>query len=541
MLLHVSRRLPGQIDETSGDVALHTGPLFHIGGVQTLIRAITVGDTLVMPEGRFDPAEALRLIERYKITRWSAVPTMVSRVLDHPDVHRRDLRSLRSVTVGGAPVHAEFLERLRTGLPGVQVRVPTGYGLTENGGQATAASGRDTAERPGSSGRPLPCVELKFLPRPGLPDGEILVRASTQMIRYYGNEQSPIDVEGWLHTGDLGHLDDGGHLWITGRSKEMIIRGGENIAPAAVEAALMSLPGIVEAAVIGVPHPDLGEEVMAFVVVEEEQQTPEQVESQLRGNVSSFAVPGRWRVQREPLPTNHAGKVDKTALAALARMQYPGRGSVSCPRLISNVRPMSPPQGRSGGRRMTLPQIQHVTPPFRTFCGSDALAALPRELNRLGVSRAVLFCDPAMLRYADVLGRVETALGERLAGRFDGIREHSPVAAVEDGRRALAQARADAVIVLGGGSAIVTARAATILLAEQRDVRELCTRREADGRLTSPRLVAPKLPQWVVPSTPITAYARAGSAVQDPATGERLALYDPKTRAQGIFLDPEWR
>lgn len=324
MLLDVSRRLPGQIDETSGDVALHTGPLFHIGGVQTLIRAITVGDTLVMPEGRFDPAEALRLIERYKITRWSAVPTMVSRVLAHPDVHRRDLRSLRSVTVGGAPVHAEFLERLRTGLPGVQVRVPTGYGLTENGGQATAASGRDTAERPGSSGRPLPCVELKFLPRPGLPDGEILVRASTQMIRYYGNEQSPIDVEGWLHTGDLGHLDDGGHLWITGRSKEMIIRGGENIAPAAVEAALMSLPGIVEAAVIGVPHPDLGEEVMAFVVVEEEQQTPEQVEGQLRGNVSSFAVPGRWWVQREPLPTNHAGKVDKTALAALARTHYQG-------------------------------------------------------------------------------------------------------------------------------------------------------------------------------------------------------------------------
>ena len=187
---------------------------------------------------------------------------------------------------------------------------------------------------------------------------------------------------------------------------------------------------------------------------------------------------------------------------------------------------------------MTLPQFQHVTPAFRTFCGADALAALPRELTRLGASRAVLFCDPAMLRYADVLGRVETALGDRFAGRFDGIREHSPVTAVEAGRRALEQARADAVVVLGGGSAIVTARAATIVLAEQRDVRELCTRREASGRLTSPRLGAPKLPQWIVPSTPVSAYARAGSAVHDPATGERLALYDPKTRAQGIFLDP---
>jgi acyl-CoA synthetase (AMP-forming)/AMP-acid ligase II len=323
MLLHVSRRLPHQIDEKSpGDAALHTGPLFHMGGVQTMIRAITVGDTLVMPQGRFDPAEALRLIERYQIARWSAVPTMVSRVLDHPDVHKRDLRSLRSVTVGGAPVHAEFLERLRTGLPGVQARVPTGYGLTENGGQATAASGRDTAARPGSSGRPLPCVELEFLPRPGLPDGEILLRAPTQMTGYYGSEQSPIDEKGWLHTGDLGHLDDDGYLWITGRSKDMIIRGGENIAPAAVEAALLSVPGIVESAVIGVPHPDLGEEVMAFVVVEDEQQTSDQIEAQLRGSVSSFAVPSRWWVQREPLPTNHAGKVDKTALAALARTEH---------------------------------------------------------------------------------------------------------------------------------------------------------------------------------------------------------------------------
>ena len=94
------------------------------------------------------------------------------------------------------------------------------------------------------------------------------------------------------------------------------------------------------------------------------------------------------------------------------------------------------------------------------------------------------------------------------------------------------------MIAVGGGSAIVTARAATILLAEKRDVRALCTRREPDGRLVSPRLRAPKLPLWIVPTTPTTAYAKAGSAVRDPATGERLALYDPKTRAQGVVLDP---
>jgi acyl-CoA synthetase (AMP-forming)/AMP-acid ligase II len=319
MLLHVSRRLPQQIDETSGDTGLHTGPLFHIGGVQTLLRAITVGGTLVMPAGRFDPGEALMLIERYKISRWSAVPTMVSRLLEHSDVPTRDLRSLRSVTVGGAPVHAELLERIRTGLPGADARVPTGYGLTENGGQATAASGRDTAERPGSSGRPLPCVELRFLGRPGLPDGEILLRSPTQMSGYLGGGDTPIDDAGWLHTGDLGHLDDAGHLWITGRSKDLIIRGGENIAPASVERALAGIQGVADAAVIGVPHADLGEEVMAFVVTGDDALTPASLAQGLRGTVASFAVPSRWHLQREPLVTNHTHKVDKQALLALAQ------------------------------------------------------------------------------------------------------------------------------------------------------------------------------------------------------------------------------
>jgi acyl-CoA synthetase (AMP-forming)/AMP-acid ligase II len=315
MLLHITRRLPQQIEGTLDDVGLHTGPLFHIGGVQTLLRAVMVGSTLVMPARRFDPGEALALIERHKVTRWSAVPTMVSRLLEHPDVALRDLRSLRSLTVGGAQVHAELLQRIRDGLPSVHARIATGYGLTENGGQATAASGADTTARPGSSGRPLPCVELRFEPRPGLPDGEILVRSPTQMSGYFTGEESPIDADGWLHTGDLGHLDDGGHLWITGRCKDVIIRGGENIAPAMVERALLALPGVAEAAVVGVPHADLGEEVMAVVVVEDER-TAEQLGAQLRGTIASFAVPSRWQLRTQPLPLNHAGKVDKAAVLA---------------------------------------------------------------------------------------------------------------------------------------------------------------------------------------------------------------------------------
>ena len=189
---------------------------------------------------------------------------------------------------------------------------------------------------------------------------------------------------------------------------------------------------------------------------------------------------------------------------------------------------------------MTAPRFQHATPALRTFCGPDALAALPGQLGRLGVERAVIFCGTSIhRRYAAELRRVESAIGDRLAGRFDRVEPHSPLPVIEAAGQWLAEQRADGVIAVGGGSAIVTARAASIVVAEKRDVRDLCTRRAADGRLTSPRLSAPKLPQWIVPTTPTTAYARTGSAVRDPRTGERLALFDPQTRAQGIFIDPD--
>ena len=317
MTLHVTRKLPHQVNESGHDVTLITGPLFHVGMMQTLLRAVIVGDTLVFPRGRYEPAEVLELIERHKVNRWNAVPTMVSRLLDHPDVPQRDVSSLKSISIGGAPVHAELMRRIRTEFPSVSPRIPTGYGLTENGGQATASGGSEKIDQLGSTGRPMPCVEISFLVHPGLPDGEVLLRSPTQMSGYVGLDESPIDKDGWLHTGDLGRLDEKGNLWITGRCKDMIIRGGENIAPVAVERALTAIPGVTDAAVIGVPHPDLGEEVMAIVVVDGVL-TAEQIKEQLRGSLASFAVPSRWQIQREPLPVNDVGKVDKRALAAQA-------------------------------------------------------------------------------------------------------------------------------------------------------------------------------------------------------------------------------
>lgn len=180
---------------------------------------------------------------------------------------------------------------------------------------------------------------------------------------------------------------------------------------------------------------------------------------------------------------------------------------------------------------------QHITPPLRLFHGPDSLANLGRELDRLQARRAVVVCG-AWMAQGPLFDRISSALGERCAGVFTDVLGHSPVASVEAAAAMLKSVAADAVVAVGGGSSIVTARAATILAAENRPARELCTTTGPDGRLASPRLLAPKLPQLIVPTTPTTAIVKAGSAVFDPGQGKRLALYDPKTRAQGVFIDP---
>jgi alcohol dehydrogenase class IV len=188
---------------------------------------------------------------------------------------------------------------------------------------------------------------------------------------------------------------------------------------------------------------------------------------------------------------------------------------------------------------MDMRSFQHITPPLRLFSGPDSLGQLGRELDRLNSRRAVIVCGSSLARDGSPLDLVRLAMGGRCAGVFCGVRAHSPVPAVEAAARELARLEADAVVAVGGGSAIVTARAASILFAETGDAKTLATSRDERGELRSPKLLAPKLPQLVIPTTPNTATVKAGSAVFDPVGGERLALFDPKTRAQSVFIHPE--
>ena len=185
-----------------------------------------------------------------------------------------------------------------------------------------------------------------------------------------------------------------------------------------------------------------------------------------------------------------------------------------------------------------MQSFQHITPPLRLFHGPDSLGQLGRELNRMNCRRAVVVCG-SWLAEGPLFARVESALGERCAGVYSDVLGHSPVASVEAAAEVLRTAGADAVIAVGGGSAIVTARAASILAAENKPVQELCTVTDDKGALKSPKLLAPKLPQLIIPTTPTTATVKAGAAVFDPVDGKRLALFDPKIRVQSVFIDPE--
>ncbi|RVW07058.1 long-chain fatty acid--CoA ligase [Prescottella agglutinans] len=295
-------------------------PLFHIAALHNLaVPRLAFGDTAVITTGRFDIDRVLRLIERERVTNWGAVPTMVSRIVEHGDLSGYDLSSLQTISVSSAPSSAALKERLRQTLPVAGRSLGTTYGLTESSSAATIATAADLAERPDTVGTAVPTMSVEIRDEHGarVPDGvegEICVRGPLVMLGYWNNPEATaaaIDDAGWMQTGDLGILEDG-HLRISSRRSDLILRGGENVYPVEVENVLAEHPAVRECIVLGVEHPDLGEEVCAVAVVAEgDAVTAPDLEAFMVERIARYKVPTRWTLTTTELPRNATGKVKR--------------------------------------------------------------------------------------------------------------------------------------------------------------------------------------------------------------------------------------
>jgi long-chain acyl-CoA synthetase len=314
-LLVLTGRLPNELPlDRPGTVSLLSVPLFHLAGIQISFSTLLSGGRLVFLEGRFDVEAILGLMQREKVRVWGSIPTMVSRVVEHERFSDFDTSSLRSIPMGGAAISPELREKVQRAFPAIQKSVGTLYGLTEAGGVLTAGSAEDIKGRPGCVGKPLPVVEVRI----GNPDssgtGEIMARTPTMPAGYWHDSTAISDAEGWIKTGDTGRFESG-HLYVVGRSKDIIIRGGENIACAHVEHCLQTHPDVVEVAVVPLPHADLGEEVGAVVVIREGcTVTAKDLAAHAALSLGKFELPSRWWLRREALPTSATGKVLKRDL-----------------------------------------------------------------------------------------------------------------------------------------------------------------------------------------------------------------------------------
>jgi len=253
------------------------------------------------------------------VTVFAGVPTMYVQMLHHPDRKKFDLSSLRRCLSGGAPIAIETMQAWKRDFG---FDISEGYGLTESNPTATTSIG-DVKPKYGSCGKVIWGTELKIVDDQGrtLPpgsDGEVLIRGVNVMKGYYRNPEATAAAlkNGWLYTGDIGKLDEEGYLYIVGRKKEMIIRGGYNVYPREIEELLYEHPAVQECAVIGVPHAELGEEVKAVVYLKAGQHTtPEEIRAYCRERVAAFKYPRVVEVRVEPLPKTATGKILKRALS----------------------------------------------------------------------------------------------------------------------------------------------------------------------------------------------------------------------------------
>jgi long-chain acyl-CoA synthetase len=284
-----------------------------------MLSSFATGSKLVMMH-KWSPERALELIERERVTQFVGVPTMTWDLLESPEFARRDTSSLMNVGGGGAPAPPELVARVersfRHGRPGI------GYGMTETNAYGPQNSGDDYVRKPRSAGRAVPTLQMRVTDADGreLPRGEVgeIWFRGPNLIRGYWNRPDATDetiVDGWLRTGDIGRLDEEGFVYVEDRAKDMVLRGGENVYCAEVEAAIYEHPAVHEAAVFGVPHERLGEEVAAAIVPKPGRDIdPDALRTFLAQHLAPFKIPTRIALRGEQLPRNPAGKTLKRDL-----------------------------------------------------------------------------------------------------------------------------------------------------------------------------------------------------------------------------------
>lgn len=305
---------------TPEDVVLATLPLAHSFGLNgALLAPLLVGATVALVE-RFAPDRVIEVIRRHRVTVFPGVATMFRRLLDAPELAAADLGSVRIAVSGAAPCPWELAERWR-GRTGI--RIVRGYGMTELF-RPISYQAANPIESPDSIGWPVPGVEIRIVDDTGrgVPagePGELWIRSPSAMDAYVNapDETRDVLVEGWFRTGDLATVDTDGLVTIVGRKRERILRGGYSVFPPEVEAALLTHPAVAEAAVLGMPHPELGEDVAAFVTLRPgASATPDDLVAHCRDRLAAFKYPRRLTVL-DSLPKGATGKILKSQLRPL--------------------------------------------------------------------------------------------------------------------------------------------------------------------------------------------------------------------------------
>jgi long-chain acyl-CoA synthetase len=307
-------------DNPPTPVSLLTTPLFHVTANNCGAYATTAGGGVMVLMYRWDAGEALRLIERERVTAMSGVPVMSRELLSHPDFAKHDISSLMSLGGGGAPLQPDLVAKIDAEV--ATARPNTGYGMTETCGIITAVAGDFFVDKPASVGPAMPTFETKCVDDDGNTVawgevGELWVRGASVIKGYLNRPEATADsiTEGWLHTGDVARVDEDGFIFIVDRKKDMVLRGGENVYCAEVEAAMHHHPAIAECCVFGVPDARLGEDVAAAVVLRPGAAlTAEELRTHCSQHLSRHKIPNHIWFLTEALPRNASGKFLKREL-----------------------------------------------------------------------------------------------------------------------------------------------------------------------------------------------------------------------------------